>query len=525
MKRLARGALVDGAPQTLWGLIEWRAATTPDLPFLIDHTGFRLSFGEFRQGCVALAGRLAEQGIARGSVVMWQLPTWPDSVILAGALRRLGAMQIPALPLYRQRELGHAAEQAGPRWLFVPRGNAGYDFEALAARVAQDHPGLIVQPVRRGDFTEALPVPDFGTLPDPTGPDEPQWIYFTSGTTGTPKGVLHADSTLIAAGHASNDCFEAGPDDRVSLCYPVTHIGGLAVQVSGALIGGFCLLTADRFGPETITFLRQEGVTFAGSGTAFQLAYVEAQRNLPSGSLFPGVRGFPHGGDTARPHLHRELRDTIGGVGILSSYGSTEFPMIASGAVSDPPDKLETRVGRAQPGVDIRIVGADGEILGPDEEGEIVVRGPSMLKRYLGLPHESAIDPDGFFHTGDLGTLDADGYLSVNGRLKDIIIRKGENISATEVENVLVLHPAVGEVAVVGLPDEERGERCCAVVVLREGAMLDLEEIRRFLTGEGLMIQKVPEQLELIPTLPRDFLGKVQKRQLRADLSSKAVVR
>src|SRR5438270_10278503 len=212
-----------------------------------------------------------------------------------------------------------------------------------------------------------------------------------------------------------------------------------------------------------------------------------------------------------------------GGVGIVSGYGLTEAPILTMAAVDDADDKLANTEGRPSPGVELKVVTLDGKVAGPGEEGELRAKGPQVCLGYLDSSLDAeAFDEDGFFRTGDLGYQDPEGYVVITGRLKDVIIRKGENISAKEVEDLLYTHEKVADVAVIGLPDPSLGERCCAVVALQDaGSSLEFQEMVDFLRGKGLMMQKIPEQLEIVATIPRNPSGKIVKHVLR-DQYSKA---
>jgi len=209
----------------------------------------------------------------------------------------------------------------------------------------------------------------------------------------------------------------------------------------------------------------------------------------------------------------------MGGAGIISGYGMTECPIITMGHIGDPDEKLaETEGQRSLPDVEIRVVRADEKIAAADEEGEIRVRGPQLFRGYLDATLDAAaFDSEGYLRTGDLGRVDADGFLAITGRLKDVIIRKGENIPAKEVEDLLYLQPKVADVAVIGLPDPTSGERCCAIVACKDpDDPLEFGEMQAFLRDQGLMIQKIPEQLEILPEIPRNPTGKTLKHELRA---------
>jgi len=228
------------------------------------------------------------------------------------------------------------------------------------------------------------------------------------------------------------------------------------------------------------------------------------------------VRSYPGGGAPKPPQLHYDLKREIGGVGIVSGYGLTEAPIVAMASEHDPDEKLANTEGRPTPGVELVVVRLDGVRAAPGEEGEIRLKGPQVIRGYLDPSLDAeAFDDEGYFRSGDLGVVDAEGYVTITGRLKDVIIRHGENISAKEVEDLLYTHPAVADVAVIGLPDPTTGERACAVVALAEGATLTLEDVAEFLRGAGLRTQAIPEQLEVVDAVLRNPAGKILKHALR----------
>jgi cyclohexanecarboxylate-CoA ligase len=205
-------------------------------------------------------------------------------------------------------------------------------------------------------------------------------------------------------------------------------------------------------------------------------------------------------------------------VPILSSWGLTEFPIITYSVPEDSDDDLAFTEGRVVPGVDLRVVAPNGEDLPPGTEGELVVKGPQSIVGYVDSKLDrDAFDREGFFRTGDLGVVGPRGHIRITGRLKDVIIRNAENISAQEIEGVIYKHPKVNDVAVVGVPDPRTGERACAVVVLAEGVeSLTLAELGEYCRGQQLAVQKIPERLEIVDELPRNSMGKILKQELRA---------
>jgi acyl-CoA synthetase (AMP-forming)/AMP-acid ligase II len=347
-----------------------------------------------------------------------------------------------------------------------------------------------------------------------------RWVLYSSGTTADPKGARHTDASLIASFTGLVRVLDLQPDDRHAFVFPLTHVGGIGWLIAG-LQAGFAHIAVATFEPKSvIPLLARHGVTQAGAGTVFHQAYLAAQREHPDTRLFPRVRAFPGGGAPKAPQLHYDVKDELGGVGIVSGYGLTECPIIAMNTVRDSDEELaNTEGGVNPPEAEIRVVRSDGSIAGPGEEGEIRFRGPQLFRGYLDATLDAAaFDADGFFRTGDLGRLDAEGHVVITGRTKDVIIRKGENISAKEVEDLLYTHPKVADVAVIGLPDPALGERCCAVVACR-GESLEFAEMVEFLIAKQLMKQKIPEQLEIVAEVPRNAAGKIQKQLLRDQLS------
>jgi acyl-CoA synthetase (AMP-forming)/AMP-acid ligase II len=309
---------------------------------------------------------------------------------------------------------------------------------------------------------------------------------------------------------------EVGPDDKAAVVFPITHVGGL-IWLFNACETGVELLMVETFTPtETPKWLGAHGVTCAGAGTVFWLTYLNAQRALPPGeTLMPAVRIFNGGGAPKPKSLHAEMMEAFGAP-LIGGWGMTESPINTMVHLDDPDIKKAETDGRACPDVQIRIV-LDGRECGPNEEGELRLKGPQVCLGYLDAALDAdGFDEDGWFRTGDLGVRDDDGFVSITGRLKDIIIRKGENISAKEIEDLLHTHPAIADAAVIGLPDPASGERACAVTVLRDGASLTLPEMVEFLKGKQLPMYKIPEQLEIVDALPRNPTGKVLKRDLRA---------
>ncbi len=509
--------------RTMWELVDRRAEASPEHPMLIAADGETVTFGAFRDRAERVAAALHAMGIGEGSVVSWQLPTCIDSVVLSMALARLGAVQNPIIHLYREREVGFALRQTGATLFVIPGTWRGTDFAALAERALE---GVEPRPTVL-DIEAGLPEADPAVLPAPPPGTSPQdapirWIYYTSGSTADPKGVQHTDQTLIAGGWGLARALDMGPDDVGSIAFPFAHIAGPDYLVTMLSFGFPAILVEAFSAPDVLPIFRTHGATMVGGSTAFYVAYLAEQRKTPAVPILPTLRLMSGGGAAKPPEVHFEVRDEIGGRGVVHGYGMTEVPMISNGSPHDTDEQLANTDGKPVEGADVRIVRLDGALAGPGEEGEVRVKGPMVFHGYTDptLTAE-AFDADGYFRTGDLGRLREDGHLTLTGRLKDVIVRKGENISAKEIEDLLYTHPKVAEVAVIGLPDAERGERVCAVVQLADGDDdLDLDEIAAFCQEAGLMRQKIPEQLELRGDWPRAGTGKIVKKSLRDEYSA-----
>ncbi|MFP3991755.1 AMP-binding protein [Streptomyces sp. E11-3] len=503
-----------GASPTFWGLIRRRAELTPDHPVLIqaepDPAADRtLTFGELRSRAERVAAGLYDMGVRPGTVVAWQLPTRIETVLLSAALTRVGAVQTPVIPFYRDREVGFALRESGADFFGSPGVWRGFDHTAMARGLGA-----------RGVFAAygTLPDGDPSVLPEPPSDGtDVRWIYWTSGTTSDPKGVLHTDRSLIAGGSCLAHALHLSADDVGSIAFPFAHIGGPDYLVM-LLLYGFPAVLFEKFAlPDALDGYRRHGVTTAGGSTAFYSMFLTEQRKRPGNRLIPTLRLLAGGGAPKPPEIYHAVRDELG-CQLTHGYGMTEVPMITMGSPDDTPQDLATTEGRPPSTMEIRITDPEGKPLTAGADGEVRLRGEAVCRGYLDPAQTAAaFDPDGFLITGDLGHLTESGHLVLTGRLKDVIIRKGENISAKEIEDLLHQHPGVGDAAVIGLPDAERGERVCAVVEQPEGAEeLTLPAVTAYLRDAGLSVHKLPEQLELVDALPRnETLRKVLKYKLR----------
>jgi cyclohexanecarboxylate-CoA ligase len=509
---LSRTEILDAT--TVWQLVADRAELAPDAEFAADEHRARFTFGAFRELSDRIAATLHARGVRPGDVVSWQMPSTVETMAMSVALSRLGAVQNPVIPMLRDADVEFITTQVGASLLIVPREYRGYDHGAMAERVKRSVPGLDVL-VLEQDFELGNPA----DLPTPSarGVDATDWIFYTSGTTAAPKGVKHSDRGLIAAARTFVTNLEVTSDDRCAAFVPIAHVGGIA-HVLHAFLVGHSLIVSAVFDPErNADQLIEERATLVGSGLPFTNEYLRLSRERGVTPLFPHSRATLGGGSGRPASLSADARDRLGGVGIISGYGMTECPYITWGTPHDTDVQHAECEGIPGTGGEVRIV-CDGEREADTGEiGEIRVRGPQLFRGYVDDTLDAgALDDRGFFRSGDLGYLDADGRLAVTGRIKDIIVRKMENISAREVEEALIGDPTIADLTVIGLPDAVSGERVCAVVVPADaGTTPTLDSVQKYLRTTTLNIRKFPEQVEVVDAIPRNPLGKISKPALQ----------
>jgi acyl-CoA synthetase (AMP-forming)/AMP-acid ligase II len=494
--------------RSVWELIERRADASPDRVMLYD--GDRVTtFAEYKDMVERAAAGLYALGVDADVNVSWQLPTWTESAVLVGALCRLGAVQNPMLPIYRYREVSFIAGQTGCKLLITPSVWNNFDYGMLASQVAGELDGM--------DAIVAdhwYPDGDVATLPaapavhDDPADDPVRWIFYTSGTTADPKGARHTDRSVLAGAIGYAKATHVVADDIALVAFPFTHVGGIIIGVFTPLLTGSAAVLMEAWTPQASTELIVEHAVTLGNGApAIHTALLAEARANPE--AYKTIRAFPSGGSAKPPQLHDDLMDAVPtSVGITSGYGMTEAPIVSQTHIDAPDASKRAGEGTATPDVEFRVL----------DNGELVVKGPQVMRGYVDSSLDAdAFTDDGWLHTGDMARFDEHGTVIITGRIKDIIVRKGENISAKEVEDVLYAHPKIADVAVLGIPDEDRGEMAVAFVVPADAADAPTQlEIIEHCKTVGLMNQKIPERLEIIDVLPRNASGKVPKHELRA---------
>jgi cyclohexanecarboxylate-CoA ligase len=495
------------------------ARQTPAAPVVIDGPTC-LTYADADRRIAATAASLQDLGVARREVVSWQLPNWHEAYVLHHAILRVGAVSNPIIPIYRQHELTYILTEARSRVFVMPETFRGFSHADMLADIRLSLPSLehVVLCRPRG----ASRLPAFADLssgdrqprPVERSPDDPMLLLFTSGTTALPKGAVHTHNTLDYENHSIIDVFGLTGSDIVFMPSPVSHITGLLYGLQLPAMLGTAVVFQDVWDPGVaLELIERHRCTFTVAATPF-LHGVTYHPRLGSFDV-SSLRVFACGGADVPPGLIRDARERLGCVA-SRIYGSTEFPTLSTSGPDDPAAKGATTDGRVIGAAACRVVGPEDRPAAPGDVGELLVTGPELFLGYLRPDDDvGAFAPDGWFRTGDMAALDADGYLTIRGRKKDIVLRGGENISVTEVEDLLFDHPGIGEVAIVAMPDPVMVERACAFVVPQGDVPPTLEDLAGYLVGHGVAKQKIPERLELVTELPKTQSGKVQKFRLR----------
>jgi acyl-CoA synthetase (AMP-forming)/AMP-acid ligase II len=453
----------------------------------------RLSAQEVEALVATVAGGLHSRGVRRGQAVAWQVPNSLAAAVLTRACWRVGAVAAPVLHSFGAADVAAALGQIDPALTLEFEPEAFSDPASLVAAVG------------------GPPVPP-GALP--SRPSDIALVLFTSGSTGTPKAVLHTQRGLSWKASLMARVHGLGPADAVLMPAPMAHISGLlnGVLVPGA--AGLRSVLVRRFDPEqALTLVAREHISFLAGPPTFFIAMARALGDSP-GTDVSSVRLVSSGGASVTPAFVEDTARTFD-CRVKRTYGSTEAPTVTTSTDDDPFEKARDTDGRAVGAVELRISDPDtGRRCATGTSGELWVRGPEMFAGYANAEQTATvIAHGGWFRTGDLATVDADGWVRIVGRLKDVIIRGGENISASEVEAALEAHPDVHHAVAVGYPDPLMGERVAAFV--ESAAPFSLEECRRWFAGRGMAKFKTPEKVERLDHLPLLGSGKPDRAALQ----------
>lgn len=508
--------MLDPLPPTIPHAAEAAARTWPDAPAVLEN-GEVWSFAELWQRSRAAASALLARGVGAGDRVAIWAPNSREWIVAAIAVMTCGAAVVTLNTRLKGREAGDILRRTNAKLLFTVEGFLGIDYRALIAD--EDLPALDATLLLEGDLGQggkgaddpavdaALAGIDADTVSD---------ILFTSGTTGSPKGVLMTYGRVLpqAAVWCQNTGLREG--DRYLIANPFFHSFGMKVGWVACILSGAVAVPMPQFDVgQAIELIERERITFMpGPPTIFQMLLAELDKRQWDCS---SLRGGTTGAASVPPALVERIRNDLGMVDLITAYGMTECVNITTCVPGDDAETIARTCGKAFPGNEVRIADEQGNEVPRGETGEVQVRGQGVMLGYLDNPQATAetIDGDGWLHTGDVGTMDERGYVRITDRMKDLYISGGFNVYPAEVEKLLAEHPAIGMAAVVGVPDERLGEVGRAYVVLRPGANATEAELIAW-SRENMANYKVPRGFVMVDDLPRNAAGKVLKTELRS---------
>lgn len=508
----------------------------PEKVCVVDSQGARLTFAEVNDAASRVAAWLVNAGINPGDVVSTQLPGWVEFTIVYIACLKAGAVIHVVLPNHRAEELRYYLEKCKTHVLFVPSCYRNFNHAEMAQNLLTEQSHLkqvvVVEKIEPAGPMQSTNCTTFSTLLNtspplehdvPTCADDLVALLFTSGTESKSKGVMFTHNVIASAVKSFSEVLHITSDDVMFMPAPVAHATGFHHGVTMPFMLGATSVLLDRFKPDrALDLMEQERCTCGMGATPIIHDLFNLQCDTPrdlSSLRFLLCGGAP----SPWPILEKAH---AAGLTILSVYGSTESVPHTVCAPESPDTYRLSSDGCATPRVEVRVVDRNHHPVSPGTEGEECSRGPNVFVGYLNEPEltDRCLDCHGWYFSGDLCVMDADGYLRITGRKKDIIIRGGENISSNEVECTLLRHPLVHAAAVVSMPDQRMGERVCAYVVLTPGTsteQLTLDNVRAFFENRGVARFKIPERLEFLPKMPLTPTGKIRKFKLRKDIREK----
>ncbi len=485
----------------------------------------RLTYRELARMADRVAVGLSKLGVTRNDVVSAQLPNWWEFTLTYLACARIGAVFNPLMPIFRERELSFMLRHGQSKVVIVPKQFRGHDYERMLEALRPALPDLrhlvVVGGAGENSFDTLLAeraweqASDAGAILTATrpGPDDVTQLIYTSGTTGEPKGVMHSSNTLMANITAYAERLRLDADDVILMASPMAHQTGFMYGLMMPIMLGASAVLQDIWHPQkAVELIRSEGATFTMASTPFLTDLAKAVGD--TGLAVPTLRTFLCAGAPIPGPLVEQARRILG-TKIVSAWGMTENGAVTLIRLDDDDERAFNTSGCPLPGVEIRVVDLGGKPLGNGNSGKLLVRACSNFGGYLHRPQLNGTDAEGWFDTGDLAEIDDRGYVRINGRSKDVIIRGGENIPVVEIEALLYKHPAVAQIAIVAVPDERLGERACAVVVTKPGQSIDFDAMVEFLKSQKVALQYIPERLLVLDEMPATPSGKIQKFKLR----------
>ena len=508
----------------LTGFLDDAVNATPNKTAIIDSRG-AITYRDLASQVTRCAHGLLALGLRAGDVMALQLPNWKEFLILHLAATRMGIVSSLITPGSRGRELVHMLKLSDACLLVIPDEFRGHDYRAMAARLRGELPDLrhVMVVGQTSAATEIAWDAFIATqhaamdAPRPDANDVTE-IVFTSGATGEPKGVMHTSNTIVAPQLALAASLQLTRDDVIHIASTIAHQTGFLNGVRLPIQLGATVVLQDVWNAEQmVEWIAKHRITVSSGSATFLLDLLRAKNQAQCD--LSSFRIFRCGGGPIPRTLLIEAREKLPHVGIHCGWGQTENAVVTLTRIGAPDEKLLNTDGCAQPGMEVRVVNDNNPLLPPGTEGRLQCRGPFMFVGYVKQETLTRENFDGeWFDTGDLATLDAEGFIRITGRLKDIIIRGGENIPVKYVEDILYEDPRVQDAAIVAMPDPRLGERACAFVICREGQSLDMQGMQAFLAERGVAKVYWPERLEIARQLPRTANGKIRKADLRAQL-------
>ncbi len=513
---------------------EWAGLTIADRarrlagsqPDFITHVcgGVECTAGQAWEQSGRLAAALWHQGFRAGDRLAFETPNWHEAVLIDLAACRLGLVIVPIVPIYRDKEVQLILEDSQARGIFIAQEFRGFDYAQMMARLKPALPGLQHVWTVRGDpgtgndlrdlIAGAPPLPE---LP-PVSPDAVKLMLYTSGTTGRPKAVLHSHNTLARSTFMASRHWGIQAGDTTLMPSPVTHVTGYTYGLEFPFFDGTRCVLMDKWNAgQAADIIEREGISFTLCATPFLQELLDLAQQ--QGRRLPSMRTFPCGGAAVPPELIHRVARVLENCRAFRVYGSSEAPVITLGYVQPEQARLAAETDGTEIDYEAVLLDVNGKPVPPGVEGEICARGPGLFLGYANAADTAAsFDAQGFFHTGDVGIRTAEGAIVFTGRIKDLINRGGEKISAKEVEDLLHEHPGVLAAAVVAMPHARLGETLCAYLIAKPGADVSLQTISATLAAAGVARQKYPEKLVVVDEFPKTASGKVKKDLLRADV-------
>ncbi|SMH54554.1 AMP-binding protein [Mesorhizobium australicum] len=522
--------------KTLDNLLDAAVASYPDKKAVVAYRmdkGFDapnkvMTYRELSDAVAKAAGSFRALGISKGDVVGLMVPNWWEFVVSAYALARVGAVANPLMHIFRERELRFMLGFADTKAIIIPKVFRGHDFEKMLDGLKPELPKLehiiVVDGEGERSFDKLImksaAAPVSSAEGTPPAPDEMAVLMYTSGTTGEPKGVMHSFNTLVACAKALGSRLGHTSDVIHFGSTPFGHMTGYAAVMVQALYHGNTVVFPDVWEPKAgVEIMAREGATHMAAATPFLADIV---RLVGEGAPKPPLRTFLCAGAPIPPVIIENARKLMG-LNVSSCWGMTES---LGGSLTEPEraaDKSVSSDGRPVDGVEVLIADENLQPMPTGKTGRLYFRGAQQFIGYYRKPGLDGRGSEGWFDTGDLAYVDADGYIRIDGRTKDIIIRGGENVPVAEIESILYRHPSITDAAIVGYPDKRMGERGCAFVVVKQGQSFSMDELREWMGQSGAAKQYWPEAVEVIEAMPRTATGKIQKFVLKDKATKHAI--